>query len=127
MFSQKELWLKMSFPERLLKLRKTKGLTQQVLADQVSIHVVQIRRYEAGDSQPTLEVIRKLAIALSTSADSLIFDKDERNPNDEFKMQFESISQFTKAEKLVAKQVLDSLILQHTASQLAASNRQLAD
>ncbi len=42
------------------------------------VHVAQIRRYEAGDSQPTLDVIRKLAIALSASAYMLVFDKDER-------------------------------------------------
>ena len=115
-----ELWLKMNFPERLLSLRKAKGLTQQALADEVGIHVVQIRRYEGGDAQPTLEVIRKLAIALSSSADALVFDHDEREPSDDLKMQFESISRFTKEEKVVAKKVLDSLILQHTANQLAA-------
>ena len=114
-----ELWLKMSFPQRLLSLRKAKGLTQQVLADEVGIHVVQIRRYEGGDAQPTLEVIRKLAIALSSSADALVFDHDEREPSDDLKMQFESISRFTQEEKKVAKKVLDSLILQHTANQLA--------
>ena len=115
-----ELWLKMNFPERLLSLRKAKGLTQQALADEVGIHVVQIRRYEGGDAQPTLEVIRKLAIALSSSADALVFDHDEREPSDDLKMQFESISRFTKEEKVVAKKVLDSLILQHTVNQLAA-------
>lgn len=50
------------------------------------VHVAQIRRYEGGDSQPTLEVIRKLAIALSVSADMLVFDKEERGPNDDLKL-----------------------------------------
>ncbi|MBL4827253.1 MAG: helix-turn-helix transcriptional regulator [Spongiibacteraceae bacterium] len=114
-------WLTMSFPDRLFTLRKSKKLTQQVLANQVGIHVVQVRRYEAGDAQPTLEVIRKLAIALSVSADALVFDKDERGPGDDFQMQFEAINRFTDEEKQVAKQLLDSLILQHTANQLAAN------
>lgn len=114
-------WLSMSFQDRLAALRKEKKLTQQVLADQVGVHVVQIRRYEAGDAQPTLEVIRKLAVALSVSADSLIFDKDERGPGDDFRMQFEALNRFTPDEKKVVKQLLDSLILQHTANQLAAN------
>lgn len=118
---QKVHWLSMSFKDRLAALRKEKKLTQQVLADQVGVHVVQIRRYEGGDAQPTLQVIRKLAIALSTSADILIFDKDERGATDDFKMQFEALGQFTDDEKQVAKQLLDSLILQHTANQLAAN------
>jgi len=59
------LLLAMDFPDRLATLRKDKGLTQQALADQVGVHVVQIRRYEAGKSQPTLDVIRNLAVALA--------------------------------------------------------------
>lgn len=114
-------WLTMSFSDRLLALRKQKKLTQQALADLVGVHVVQIRRYEGGDAQPTLEVIRNLAVALSVSADALVFDEGEREPADDLKMQFESINRFTPEEKQVAKQVLDSLILQHTANQLAAN------
>jgi transcriptional regulator with XRE-family HTH domain len=114
-------WLTMAFPERLAELRKAKNLTQQALADQISMHVVQIRRYEAGDSQPTLDVIRKLAIALSVSADVLIFDKDERGPDDDLRLQFEALSQFTPEEKAVARVVLDSLILQHTAKRFSGN------
>jgi transcriptional regulator with XRE-family HTH domain len=120
-FRQQANWLSMSFSDRLAALRKEKKMTQQVLADQVGIHVVQIRRYEAGDAQPTLEVIRKLAIALAVSADVLVFDQDERGATDDFRMQFEALGRFTADEKNVAKQLLDSLILQHTANQLAAN------
>ena len=111
----------MSFSDRLATLRKERKFTQQFLADQVGVHVVQIRRYEGGDVQPTLEVIRKLAIALSVSADVLVFDQDERGATDDFRMQFEALGRFTADEKNVAKQLLDSLILQHTANQLAAN------
>lgn len=52
------------FSQRLAALRKEKGLTQQALADLIGMHVIQIRRYESGASQPTLDVIRKLALAL---------------------------------------------------------------
>ena len=51
------------------ELRKQRSLTQQALADRVGIHAVQLRRYESGSSQPTLEVIRKLAVALSVSGE----------------------------------------------------------
>ena len=53
-----------NFPEHLAALRKQKGMTQQQLADRVGVHVVQLRRYEAGTSQPTLDVIRSMAVAL---------------------------------------------------------------
>jgi len=43
----------MAFSERLAFLRKQRGFTQQVLADAVNLGVLQIRRYERGNSQPT--------------------------------------------------------------------------
>lgn len=122
MRSQLAHWLHMSFKDRLVALRKGKKLTQQALADQVRVHVVQIRRYEGGDAQPTLDVIRRLAVALSVSADVLVFDQDERGPGDDFRMQFEALNRFTDEEKKVARQLLDSLILQHTANRLAANS-----
>jgi transcriptional regulator with XRE-family HTH domain len=103
--------------KRLASLRKERGYTQQVMADQIGIHVSQYKRYEGGDSQPTLEVIRNLAIALSVSADVLIFDTAERGPDDSLKFQFETISQFEDDDKRVAQAVLEGLILKHQAKQ----------
>lgn len=111
--------LAMTFSRRLAELRKQRGLTQQALADVVQVHITQINRYEGGDSQPTLDVIRKLAIALGTSADSLIFDTDEREPDDSLRFQFEALSQFDDNDKQVAQEVLEGLILKHQAKQSA--------
>lgn len=108
-------FLTMDFPKRLTTLRKERGLTQQALADTVEIHVSQIRRYENDSTQPTLEVIRKLAVALGVSADLLVFDKDERQPREELKRQFEALNSFDEEEIKVAKAVLESLILKHNA------------
>ena len=105
----------MQFPERIVALRKEKNLTQQALADKVEVHLTQIQRYESGAVQPTLDVIRRLAIALSVSADMLIFDKDERGPDDDLKLQFEAISRMSKDEKKIIKALLDGMILKHEA------------
>ena len=70
----------LKFHERLVSLRKERSLTQQALASMVGMHISQIRRYESGQSQPTLDAIRNLAIALSVSADMLLFEKNERRP-----------------------------------------------
>ncbi len=111
----------MEFPERLAALRKGKGLTQQTLAEKVGVHLTQIQRYESGAVQPTLDVLRRLAIALSVSADMLIFDKDERGPDDDLRLQFEAISRMSKEEKRVIKAVLDGMILKHEAQRWSAS------
>lgn len=101
------------FHERLAALRKQRGLTQQALADRIGGHVQQLKRYEAGSSQPTLNVIRKIATALSVSSDQLLFGKDERGPDDDLRLQFEAISRFDEEEKRVVRSVLESMILKH--------------
>jgi hypothetical protein len=53
-----------------------------------------------GASQPTLDVIRRLAVALQVSADVLIFGADERGPDGDLRLQFEAISNFPKRNKL---------------------------
>jgi transcriptional regulator with XRE-family HTH domain len=113
----------MDFPHRLAALRKEKGLTQQALADRVGVHVMQIRRYEGAGSQPTLDVIRRLAVALSVSADTLLFEPEDRGPSDDLRLQFEAVAQFDPESRKVAKTVLDGLILHYQAKRLAASDQ----
>ena len=113
--------LDMSFPERVVTLRKQKSWTQQQLAEQVGVRVLQIRRYESGASQPTLDAIRRLALALGVTTDELIFDKDERGPDEDLRLQFEALTRFTPEEKKVAKAVLESLILKHDANRFSAT------
>ena len=101
------------FPQRLAGLRKQHSLTQQQLADRIGMHVVQLRRYEAGTSQPTLDVIRKLSTALQASADMLLFGKNERGPDDDLRLQFEAVSSFDEEEKRVVRALLEGMILKH--------------
>jgi transcriptional regulator with XRE-family HTH domain len=103
------------FAARLVELRKDKGLTQLQLAERVGVHAQQLKRYEAGISQPTFDVIRNMAMALGVSSDYLLFGKDERGPDDDLKLQFEAVSRFDPESKKVVQQVLDSMILQQEA------------
>lgn len=108
----------MDFPQRLVELRKARGLTQRQLSAQIGVHLNQIQRYEGGNSQPTLDVLRRLAVALGVSADALMFDKDERGPDDALRLQFEALRQFDDNELQVAQELLESLILKHQAKQM---------
>lgn len=103
------------FHLRLAALRKERGLTQRALADRIGGHVQQLKRYEAGSSQPTLEVIRNLAMALSVTSDQLLFGKDERGPDEDFRLQFEAVSRFDEEEKRVVRSLLEAMILKHEA------------
>ena len=108
-------WFAMSKQEHLIALRKKRQLTQQEMADLVGVHVNQIRRYEAGATQPSLEALKKIAIAMSISLDELVFGEDQRGPSEDLRLQFEALSQFDDEERKIAKAVLESLILKHNA------------
>ena len=105
-------------------LRKDRGLTQRALADLVAMHISQIRRYESGQCQPTLDAIRKLARALSVSADTLLFAEDERGPDDDLRLQFEAASRLDPEEKNVIRSVIESIVLRNTVK---AAERRFAD
>jgi len=112
----------MDFAHRLVTLRKERGLTQQALADAVGIHVSNVRRYEAGNSQPNLDVVRNLAIALSVSADSLLFDPDERGPEDPgLRLHLEALDQLDDDELAAVRSLIEGALLRHQARRLAAS------
>ncbi len=93
--------------------------TQAAFQD-IELHVNQIKRYEAGTAQPTLETLVRLAKELNTTLDDLVFGEDHRSPDDELKLQFEALSQFDESERMVAKELLESLILKHNAKRAFA-------
>ena len=102
----------MGFPQRLTTLRKERGLTQQI-ADIAGINVVQIRRYETAVTLPTFEVLKKLAVALSITADALLFDNGERGPDDDLRLEFEAVSRLDPDEKNAIKTLIQSVVIKH--------------
>ncbi|MGB9992951.1 helix-turn-helix domain-containing protein [Pseudoduganella rhizocola] len=108
----------MSFSARVIALRKQRNLTQQGLADLSSIHVQQIKRYEAGNAQPTAEALKKLALALHVSADALLFEEGERAPSDDLALQFEAVSHMPDEEKRIIKALLDGMIIKYQTKQM---------
>lgn len=111
-------WI-MGFAQRLAALRKAKDWTQIELAERAGLHVVQVRRYETSVSEPSLEAIRKLALAMNVSADRLIFEPDEREPADELKLHFEAVRQLGPDAQNSVLDVIDGLLLKHQATRMA--------
>jgi transcriptional regulator with XRE-family HTH domain len=118
------LILPMSFPERLAALRKERGFTQQQMADKIGMHVSQLKRYEAGSSQPTIEVFRRIALALSVSADMLLFEADERGPEERLKLQFEAVSHLDEKEREAVETVIASVLHMHDAKRWTQPQQQ---
>lgn len=110
------------FGDRLAALRKERGLTQQALGDASGAHVTQIRRYESGSSQPTLDVLRNLALALNTSADSLLFDPDERGPETPaLRLRMEALDKLDPDEQAAVLAMIEGAVLRHQVRQVNVS------
>jgi transcriptional regulator with XRE-family HTH domain len=116
---QREEPEKIDFPQRLAALRKERNLTQQALAQMVGMGITQIKRYEAGASQPTLDAIRNLAKTLHVSSDELLFGKTGRGPDEDLRFQFEAVSKFDAEDRKTARALLDGLILRHQAKRMS--------
>jgi transcriptional regulator with XRE-family HTH domain len=112
---------RMSIAANLVRLRKTQALTQHELADLAGLHVNQVRRYEGGSAQPSLEGLKKIALALHISLDDLVFDPNERGPRGErLTLLFEAVAGLPDDEQRVVQAVLDGLIVKNRTKQLAA-------
>lgn len=121
MVSSFSLWLSMKLSARLITLRKSRGLSQQAMADAIGIHVNSWKKYEAGQAQPSLDALRKIATTLHTSTDFLLFDDHERGPSDDLRLQFEAISQFPEEERKIVKALLEGMIIKYQTKQLVGN------
>ena len=68
-----------TFGKKLRECREAKALSQQELAKKInSVHTV-IGRYERDEMSPSIEVVKKLAAVLDTTAGYLLGEAKEEN------------------------------------------------
>ena len=79
------------------------------------MHVSQLKRYESGSSQPTIEVFRRIALALNVSADMLLFEEGERGPDESLKLQFEAVSHLDVHEREAVQTMIAGVLHMHDA------------
>jgi len=113
-FLQTEVY-SVAFPDRLVATRKAKGLTQEGLGKLAGLTKLQIHRYERKTSQPTLDALKRLAMALNASIDELVFEDDERKPEGEMLLLFEGVSRLDPGEQQLIKELIESVMLKHDA------------
>ena len=71
----------MSFPERLLELRKANGLTQKQLAVESNLSEVGIKSYERNIREPAYQQLLSLANFFNMSLDYLVGRSDNPEIN----------------------------------------------
>lgn len=62
----------MNFSEKLLTLRKAKGLTQEQLAEQLDVSRQSVSKWESGQASPELEKIAALSTIFDVTTDYLL-------------------------------------------------------
>ena len=113
----------MSFGKNLSRFRKEKGLTQEDLVKKSGVAISQIRRYEADNSSPTLDVVTRLAKALGVSIDEMVFDKAtgiaaSKIMDRELLEQFEMVSALDEDEREAVKKILEGVIVKHQVNKM---------
>ena len=68
--------------QRIRKYRKAMHMTQEELADKVSISLPHMSHIETGNTKLSLPVLVKIAEALSVRIDDIVYDKPPINKSD---------------------------------------------
>ena len=108
----------MSFDKNLLRLRKSRNLTQDQMAELVGMHVTSIKTYESGKTQPSLDGLKKIITTFGITADEMLFDDHERSPSDDLKLAFEAVSQMADDDKNTVLSLIEAMMLKHQARTL---------
>lgn len=110
----------MTVGERIKKLRKNLDFTQQQLAEKVGITYIQIGRYETGKSNPSSDVLNKIAEAVNTTVDFLISGGNAEQLNDkELLHLFKEVELMEKEDKNTIKQLIDAFVTKRKLRTLA--------
>lgn len=110
----------MTVGERIKQLRKDLGLTQQQLADKVSVTYIQIGRYETAKSNASADVLQKIAEALNTTTDFLMSGGNAQQLTDkELLKQFKEVEQMNDEDKHLIKTFIDAFLTKRKVQKLA--------
>ncbi|WP_082753066.1 helix-turn-helix domain-containing protein [Streptococcus sp. DD12] len=81
------------FSDRLSALRKRRGLTQQQIADELSINRVTYTNWEKGNREPSFTNLIKLTAILGTTSDYLLGNSDKNIDMHNFKNELDTLTE----------------------------------
>lgn len=91
--------MKMDYPysetgSRIWELRKKRGLTREKLSEMADISIQFLADIEKGRKSMTVATLRKLALALTTTTDYIVFGRDDScdDTEPELKVLYSSLS-----------------------------------
>ncbi len=114
----------MAIGVRIKELRVQKKLTQTDLAKLVKLTYIQIGRYEANKSNPSADVLQRLAHALDTTTDFLMKGTEDEAvaaqlSDKELLKQYKQVEQLNQEDKHLVKTFIDAFLTKRQLQQLA--------
>ena len=99
----------MSFGKRLLSARKSKGISQEELAEKLGTKGPAVGRYERDEMKPSIDAAAKMAELLNVSLDYLV-GKTDLNLDSSMMKRIQLVSKLPDKEKECVFVFLDSFI-----------------
>ena len=94
--------------QRIRKIRKSKDMSQELLAEKTDISVTHMSHIETGNTKLSLPVLVKLAKTLEVSADHLIFG-EERDIHAGVRQVIDIMSSCTPAQEKIITDTVRAL------------------
>jgi len=114
----------MGIGERIKDLRTQKKLTQTDLAKMVGLTYIQIGRYETEKSNPSSDILQKLAQVLDTTSDYLMNGASDevisaQLADKELLNQFKAVEKLSQEDKHLIKTFIDAFLTKRQIQKLA--------
>jgi transcriptional regulator with XRE-family HTH domain len=111
----------MTVGERIKDLRGQKKLTQTELAKLVGLSYIQVGRYETNKSNPSADVLQRVASALDTTTDYLMKGTEDEAvaaqlTDKELLKQFKQVEQLNQEDKHLIKTFIDAFLTKRADS-----------
>lgn len=110
-----------AFPATLRKLRLERNLTQMELGKLTDVSQVYVGRLEKGASQPTADVIRRLAQALEVPAGYLLGDSSNsiKIEDIELSRRFKDLQKLPPQDKEIVTTLIDAFLFKRQVQGMA--------
>ncbi len=83
---------------RIKEKREEVGISQKELAEKVGVSPSAINQYEAGSKTPSTDILKEIALALSTEADYLLGIKEDA---DQIAVAFRDIGKLSEKDRTI--------------------------
>ncbi len=106
---------KVSIGSNIKAIRGKNKLSQERLAEMAGVTLGYISKLERDKADPSAKILKKIAIALNSSCDRLVFEEGERDPNDDVALLFEAVTRLPEQKKELVREFLEAIVMKSDA------------